>query len=206
MKTAYIVDLSSSIEKAYYELGIIETHSYITEDDLVQFIICRSTEYNATHSDDRHESNGDLNNDIDYNEFLMSNMMPQSGGLNRGIWKLVETYSRGWAVQRNTSVTVYAGPVYTMNNPTIGKNKVVVPHKFYKIVIDNKTKEVLAFLFEHKGGQGNDITTVQSTVAKIEAETGLKFPLPQGAVLNKSAKDFPVYFGAITNSKRYKFK
>jgi len=43
-------------------------------------------------------------------------------------------------------------------------------------------------------------------VAKIEAETGLKFPLPQGAVLNKSAKDFPVNFGALTNAKRAKCK
>jgi endonuclease G len=166
-------------------------------------------DYTGTGYDRGHVApDGDMSFDADAgNEsFLMSNMMPQSGGLNRGIWKLIESYSRGWAVQRNTSITIYAGPIYTMNNPTIGKNKVIVPHKFYKIVIDNKTKEVLAFLFEHKGGQGNDITTVQSTVAKIEAETGLKFPLPQGAVLNKSAKDFPVNFGALTNAKRAKCK
>jgi endonuclease G len=136
----------------------------------------------------------------------MTNMMPQSGGLNRGIWKLLETYTRGWAVQKNHNITVYAGPIYNATNPTIGANKVVVPHAFYKIVIDNTTKEVLSFIFEHKGSQGNDISVVQTSLQTVEQQTGLKFPLPAGAILNRATKDFPVDFGALTKAKQIKCK
>jgi endonuclease G len=166
-------------------------------------------DYAGTGYDKGHVApDGDMSFDAvaGYESFLMSNMMPQSGGLNRGIWKLLETYTRGYVVQRNTNVTIYAGPIYSAADPTIGKNKVVVPHAFYKILIDNKSREVLAFIFPHKGGQGNDLDVVLSTVAEIERQTGIKFPLPQAAVLNKKTKDFPVDFGALTNAKRAKCK
>lgn len=138
--------------------------------------------------------------------FYMSNMMPQSGGLNRGIWKLLETHIRGWVVQRNTSITVYSGPIYSMTDPKIGNNQVVVPHAFYKIVIDNKTREVLAFIFPHKNDLGKDIQVAQSTVSEVERRTGLKFPLPQNPVLNKTTRDYTVDFGALTKAKQAKCK
>lgn len=166
-------------------------------------------DYAGTGYDKGHVApDGDLSFDqqVEYESFLMTNMMPQSGGLNRGIWKLLETYTRGYVVQRNTTVTVYAGPIYAMTNPTIGKNKVIVPHAFYKILVDNKTKEVLAFIFPHKGGQGNDLEVVRTSVEDIQRQTGLKFPLPAGAVFTKTTKDFPVDFGALTNAKRAKCK
>jgi endonuclease G len=69
----------------------------------------------------------------------MTNMSPQAGSLNRGIWKLLETSVRGWVVQRNQSYTIYVGGVYDANDPKIGQG-VVVPHGFYKIVVNNQTK------------------------------------------------------------------
>jgi DNA/RNA endonuclease G (NUC1) len=39
-------------------------------------------------------------------------MAPQAGSLNRGIWKLLETNVRGWAVQLNQVYTIYVGGVY----------------------------------------------------------------------------------------------
>lgn len=188
---------------------IPRTNAFVSDQSLPAGSRAEPDDYAGTGYDKGHVApDGDLSFDqqVEYESFLMTNMMPQSGGLNRGIWKLLETATRGWAVQRNTSITVYAGPIYAANNPTIGKNKVVVPHAFYKIVIDNKTKEVLAFIFPHKGSQGNDLDVVRSTVAEVERQTGLKFPLPAGAVLTKTVKDFPVDYGALTNAKRAKCK
>lgn len=188
---------------------IPRTNAFVADESVPKDQRATPDDYAGTGYDKGHVApDGDLSFDqqVEYESFLMTNMMPQSGGLNRGIWKLLETYTRGYAVQRNTTVTVYAGPIYTMSNPTIGKNKVVVPHAFYKILIDNNTKEVLAFIFPHKGGQGNDLDVVLSTVAEIERQTGIKFPLPKGAVLNKKTKDFPVDFGALTKAKQAKCK
>jgi hypothetical protein len=54
---------------------------------------------------------GDLSwsQQVEYESFLMTNMYPQHGSLNRGIWKLLETSVRGWAVQRNQPYTIYVG-------------------------------------------------------------------------------------------------
>ena len=60
-------------------------------------------DYAATGYDKGHMApDGDLSWDpqVEYESFLMTNMSPQAGSLNRGIWKLLETSVRGWAVQR----------------------------------------------------------------------------------------------------------
>jgi len=163
-------------------------------------------DYAGTGYDKGHVApDGDMSWDeqVEYESFLMTNMMPQKGGLNRGIWKLLETHIRAWTVQKNTEVTIYAGPIYKMGvDPTIGKNRVVVPHAFYKIVIDNSSRDVLAFIFAHEGGQGNNLNVALSTVAEVEKRTGLRFPIPKNANLKKNVNDFPVDFGALTNAKR----
>lgn len=188
---------------------VARTNAFVADQSLPVDARATPDDYAGTGYDKGHVApDGDLsfNQQVEYESFLMTNMMPQSGGLNRGIWKLLETYTRGYVVQRNTSVTVYAGPIYNTSDPTIGKNKVVVPHAFYKILIDNNTKDVLAFVFPHKGNQGNDLEVVRSSVVEIERQTGLKFPLPAGAKLTKTTKDFPIDFGALTKAKQVKCK
>ena len=96
----------------------------------------RPDDYAGTGFDKGHMSpDGDLSWDVqvEFESFLMTNMSPQAGSLNRGIWKLLETSVRGWAVQHNQSYTVYVGGVYNAQDKKIG-NGVVVPHGFYKIV------------------------------------------------------------------------
>ena len=66
-------------------------------------------DYAGTGYDKGHAApDGDLSWDqqVEYESFLMTNMFPQAGSLNRGIWKLLETSVRGWAVQRNQSYTI----------------------------------------------------------------------------------------------------
>ena len=61
-------------------------------------------DYTGTGYDKGHAApDGDLSWDqqVEYESFLMTNMFPQAGSLNRGIWKLLETSVRGWVVQRN---------------------------------------------------------------------------------------------------------
>lgn len=121
-----------------------------------------------------------------YESFLMTNMMPQLPGLNRGIWKLLETATGAWAFERKTTLIVYAGAIYdTATDPKIG-NGVVVPKGFFKIIVDQNTNEALAFIFPHREDLGKDLARVQTTIADIERFSGINFPLPP--TVNKTTK------------------
>jgi endonuclease G len=140
---------------------------------------------------------------VEYESFLMSNMAPQLPGLNRGIWKLLETATGAWGFSSGHTLTIYAGSVYNVQkDKKIGADQVDVPYGFFKIVIDQQTGGTLAFLFPHKENQGNDLTVVQTTVADIEDNTGIVFSIPPGH--NKQAKEpmWPVDFKAVAANKK----
>ena len=166
-------------------------------------------DYIGTSYDKGHMSpDGDLSWDtqVEYESFLMSNMSPQAGSLNRGIWKLLETSVRGWSVQRNQSYTVYVGGLYGAGDKTIGKG-VVVPHGFYKIVINNQTNEVAAWSFPHVApypNLGNNLTKYRVPVVIIESTANVKFSFPANMVELKTGNEWPVDFAALTKSKRSK--
>ena len=149
---------------------------------------------------------GDMSfdNQAELESFILTNMTPQLPGLNRGIWKLLETSVRGWASQLNQPFTIYAGPIYGPGDKTIGDSKVVVPHAFFKIVINGTTHEVAGWLFPHAGNQGNDLTKVRATIAQIEQQTGIKFAFPAGAKELQPGAEWKMDFGALTKAKKAK--
>lgn len=167
------------------------------------------TDYAGTGYDKGHMApDGDLSWDqqVEYESFLMTNMAPQAGSLNRGIWKLLETNVRGWVVQRNQSYTIYVGSLYDATNKTIGKG-VVVPHGFYKIVINNQTQEVAGWGFPHNApypNLGNDLTKYRVPVAQIQQLAGVTYSFPAGAKEIPVGQEWPVDYGALTNAKRAK--
>lgn len=166
-------------------------------------------DYAGTGYDKGHMSpDGDLSWDqqVEYESFLMTNMAPQAGSLNRGIWKLLETAVRGWTVQRNQSYTIYVGGVYNAQDKKIG-NGVIVPHGYYKIIINNQTKEIAGWAFPHVApypNLGNDLTKYRLPIAQIEGTAGVKFAYPAGAIELQPGKEWPVDFGALTKAKRAK--
>jgi endonuclease G len=131
----------------------------------------------------------------------MSNMMPQLPGLNRGIWKLLETATGAWTFDSQAPHLIYAGPVYNVaTDKKIGAGRVNVPYGFYKIVVNTRTGNTLAFLFPHAENQGNDLTVVQTTVAEVERVTGVVFPVPG----NKAVKEplWPINFANVAANKK----
>jgi endonuclease G len=127
-------------------------------------------------ANDAHQS---WDQQVEYESFLMTNMAPQKPGLNRGIWKLLESATGAWAYNRGHTLTVYAGSVYDVEkDKKIGAGKVVVPSGFWKIVVDNDTREVLAFYFPHREDLGSDLSKVQVTVADVEQTSGIVFLVP----------------------------
>jgi endonuclease G len=169
----------------------------------------RPDDYAGTGYDKGHAvPDGDLSWDqqVEYESFLMTNMYPQLGGLNRGIWKLLETSVRGWAVQTNQVYTIYVGAVYnTATDKKIG-NGVVVPTGFYKIVINQSTGASAGWYFNHEGGQGNDLTKNRAAISAIQNKAGVQFKFPPGFHELAPGAEWPVDYGALTNAKRAKCK
>ena len=169
----------------------------------------RPDDYAGTGYDKGHAApDGDLSwtQQVEYESFLMTNMYPQHGSLNRGIWKLLETSVRGWAVQLNQPFTIYVGALYGAGDPTIG-NGVIVPHGYYKIVVNNATKEIAGWGFPHTKpyvNLGNDLTKFRIPVADIQKQAGVTYAFPAGANELQPGGEWPVNFGALTNAKRAK--
>ena len=164
-------------------------------------------DYAGTNYDKGHQApDGDMSWDtqVEFESFLMTNMAPQAGSLNRGIWKLLETSVRGWAVQHNNSFTIYVGAIYNAQDRRIG-NGVVVPHAFYKIVINNQTNEVAGWLFPHVApypNLGNDLTRFRVPVDLIERESNVNFAFPPTHRELNPGAEWAVDFGALTAQKR----
>ncbi len=139
------------------------------------------TDYRRSGYDQGHMApNADLSWDpqVQRESFYLSNIAPQLPGLNRGLWRELEAIVRAWAYERG-SLTIYVGPIYNRQSPhTIGANRVVVPVAFFKIVIDNQTSTHLAFYFPHVDNLPDHVRYAQTTVARIQAETGVQFPVP----------------------------
>jgi len=169
----------------------------------------RPDDYAGTGYDKGHAApDGDLSwsQIVEYESFLMTNMYPQHGSLNRGIWKLLETSVRGWAVQQNQSFTIFVGAFYGQGDEYIGKG-VIVPHGYYKIVINNNTGAVAGWAFPHTKpyvNLGNDLTKFRMPIADIQKTAGVQFAFPANARELQPGTEWPVDYGALTNAKRAK--
>lgn len=168
------------------------------------------SDYVGTGYDKGHAApDGDLSytQQVEYESFLMTNMYPQHGSLNRGIWKLLETSVRGWTVQLNQPYTIYVGAMYGNGDEFIANGKIIVPHAYYKIVINNATGQVAGWRFPHTKpyvNLGNDLTKFRVSVADIQKEAGVQYHFPANATELAPGQEWPVNFGALTNAKRAK--
>jgi DNA/RNA endonuclease G (NUC1) len=183
------------------------TNAFVADKSVVGG--ARPDDYAGTGYDKGHAApDGDLSwsEIVEYESFLMTNMYPQHGSLNRGIWKLLETSIRGWAVQTNQSYTIFVGAFYGAGDPTIGAG-VIVPHGYYKIVINNNTKQIAGWAFPHTKpyvNLGNDLTKFRRPVADIMKEAGVQYKFPQGAIEVQPGQEWPVNYGDLTKAKRAK--
>ena len=213
-RQAYLVgyDAAAKLPKyVTYELTppnalgcVARTNAFVADQSVVGG--ARPDDYAGTGYDKGHMApDGDLSWDVqvEYESFLMTNMSPQLPGLNRSTWKLLETSIRGWTVQRNQSYTVYVGGVYNAQDKRIG-NGVVVPHAFYKIVINNQTNEVAGWWFPHVERLGTDLTKLRLPISQIEQQAGVKFAYPSNAKELQPGQEWVVNFGDLTKAKRAK--
>lgn len=105
--------------------------------------------------------------------FLMTNMCPQSHGLNAGDWNEMEMQCRRWADEFG-SLDIIAGPIlFRGRHKTIGSG-VVVPEAFFKVVYCPSRHMAIGFIYRNEPGNRPKGDYVNS-VAEIERITGFTF-------------------------------
>lgn len=112
---------------------------------------------------------------VSIESFTLSNTSPQDPSMNRGIWSNLELRVRVWAFN-GRSLSIYTGGIYGKNSKKIGNN-VVVPDKFFKVIVDNKTNESLAFIIANNNHLVRSLNTSLTSIENVEKQSGLVFPV-----------------------------
>ena len=129
-------------------------------------------------------------NDLIMSEsFFLSNMVPQVPNNNRGIWKQLETKVRDY-VSKFNDVYVASGTIYDKGYSTIGANKVGVPTRLFKVIIDTKTLKASAYIFPNQPLPVQDLEKFKVSIKDVEVATGINFnpKLPANATALETVK------------------
>ncbi len=119
--------------------------------------------------------------------FFMSNMSPQRGPLNTGVWLALENIIRNIEdTKEKDHVWAVAGPVFGENPDTIQRRtgqRVPIPEAYYCITIDpyrypwnrQSNVDVACFLIPQEAERGTRLSCFVRDLSEIEEATKLKF-------------------------------
>ncbi len=123
--------------------------------------------------------------------FLMSNIVPQSPGVNRHIWKDLEMRVAKRYGRYFREVWVITGPVFQGEIKKLDSG-VPVPSAYYKIIVDEQNGELraLAFLVQQRCPPYTRIKECLVSIDRLEELTGLDFfsDLPYGVEAELESK------------------
>lgn len=126
--------------------------------------------------------------------FLMTNISPKKGNLNRKSWQRLEEIAANHFSNKIPEFWVITGPIFDDSPKTIKDTSIAIPKAFYKIfIVPAKLREnypkVLAMVFPQDAHPNASLLKFVSNVDKVEKLTGLDFfwELPDG-IENKIEK------------------
>ena len=105
--------------------------------------------------------------------FFMSNMSPQNPSFNRGIWRKLEEAIRRWG-KKNEIYIATAGVLNMKSLGSIGRNKVTIPSKYYKVLYSPEKNSMIGFLLPNIGSS-SELKSFIISVDSIESITGIDF-------------------------------
>ena len=108
--------------------------------------------------------------------FLMTNMCPQTHALNAGIWNSIEQQCRTWA-KKYGKVYIVCGPIFlNKQHRKLGKNKVVVPDAFFKVILrTGKNPQAIGFICRNQSAKGLQKKDFVNSIDEVERITGYDF-------------------------------
>ena len=106
---------------------------------------------------------------------MLTNVIPQNASNNRGIWRVLESNTRNLSLVAD--IYVITGPIYDEPRQPIGANKIMVPSKLFKIVVNSKTKTITTYVVPNESISSTELPKYISTLAVVKQLTGID-PLP----------------------------
>lgn len=118
--------------------------------------------------------------------FLMTNIIPQTPDLNRGVWLDLEYHLEALCKESNKQLFVITGPIIHTDSTLMGLGKVAVPDSCFKIVVVldagqnirniTATTPIIAVVMPNiEGIRNDDWEKYITTVRRIESSTGYNF-------------------------------
>jgi len=108
--------------------------------------------------------------------FYMSNMSPQVRNFNGGIWRELEENIRDWA-RRFRHLYIVTGPILTDRlSKDIGDNRVSVPKRYFKVILDVSEPEIKAIAYIMPNEKTSaPISDFAVSIDEVESQTGIDF-------------------------------
>ena len=121
---------------------------------------------------------GDMKWDAEAMEqsFFMTNICPQVKSLNSGAWMRLEEKCRNWA-RIDSAIVIVAGPVLSDElTETIGSTGIVVPERFFKVILSPYANppRAIGFIMNNGYVEGG-MQKAAVSVASVEKVTGHDF-------------------------------
>lgn len=112
---------------------------------------------------------------VQVESFLYTNCCPQLHNLNAGDWEELESQCRDWA-NKYGEIYIACGPVLlNKKHKTIGKNKIVVPEAFFKVVLCMQdTPKAIGFIYRNERNN-KTMSSYVNTIDQVEKITGIDF-------------------------------
>ena len=106
---------------------------------------------------------------------ILTNICPQDGKLNTGVWNRIEQDCRIWA-RKYGDVYIVCGPVLlNKKHETIGENKIVIPDAFFKVILRLKPDpKAIGYIIRNNDGSKKRDQFV-NTIDEVERITGIDF-------------------------------
>ena len=100
-------------------------------------------------------------------------MSPQNPSFNRGIWRKLEEAIRRWGKKIEIYIAT-AGVLNLKSLGSIGRNKVTIPSKYYKVLYSPEKNSMIGFLLPNIGSS-SELKSFVVSVDSIELITGIDF-------------------------------
>jgi endonuclease G len=105
--------------------------------------------------------------------FFLSNMVAQVANNNRGIWKQLETWERGWA-EAGGDWYVISGGIFDPGYRVTG-NGLGIPTRLFKVLHNKANNQTVAYMFSNTALPVADLPKYQVTLETVEQATGFRF-------------------------------
>ena len=126
------------------------------------------------------------NNKDNRSTFLMSNIVPQTPHLNRGVWLGFERFCESLCLDSGLQLLVISGGVYSQNRSLKDLGQISIPDSCYKIVvaidrkmelstIDSSTRMYCVMMPNIDGIMNDPWENYRTNVQHIEKATGYRF-------------------------------